>query len=45
MKLGKLNVTISKEAVNILKQYQKEKGYSNLDSATDSYIIEKAEND
>ncbi len=44
MELGKLNVTISKEAVDILKQYQKENRYKNLDSATDSFILENAGN-
>lgn len=42
MELGKLNVTVSKESADIIKKYQEDEGYSNLDSAVDSFILEKA---
>lgn len=42
MEFGKLNITLSLEAKQILINYQKENGFKNIDSATDSYILEKS---
>ena len=41
MKFGKINVTVSEEAKNIVLKYQEEHGFGNLDSTMDSFILEK----
>ena len=42
MQFEKLNITVSLEAKDILREYQKKKGLSNLDSATDYFILENS---
>lgn len=39
MELEKINVTVSKEAKDILTSYQDQHGFSNLDSALDSLLL------
>lgn len=41
MLFGKINVTVSQEAKDIIQKYQEDNEYSNLDSALDSFILEK----